>query len=142
MDAQNKRLSGWLEEHGLAGHFRLLGPRQDIPAINAELDIATLSSSGEGFPNVIGEAMACAVPCVATDVGEMGRIIGETGILVRPRDPQALADGWRRAIEAGGEQRAAWGAAARQRIREHYDLGDIARRYTRLYADIHAARAA
>ena len=65
-------------------------------AYNA-FDIATLASAfGEGFPNVIGEAMACGIPVAATDVGDVRRIVGGLGEVVPPHDPNGLAAGWTR----------------------------------------------
>ena len=76
------------------------GTRGDMTAVFNSFDIATSASAyGEGFGNVIGEAMACGVPCVVTDVGDSKMIVGDTGIVVPPRNPQALVDAWLRTLE-------------------------------------------
>jgi glycosyltransferase involved in cell wall biosynthesis len=106
----------------MAGHLRLgdrvlfAGMRKDIRAIYNSFDIATLTSLGEGFPNVVGEAMACGIPCVVTDAGDSERIVGSTGIVVPPGDPQALAQGWQKILEMGPEEKADLGKKARDRI--------------------------
>ena len=69
------------------------GVRGDMSAVYNALDILCLSSYREGFPNVIGEAMACGVPCVVADVGDSAKIVGDKGIVVPPGDPQMLATG-------------------------------------------------
>ena len=69
------------------------GSRNDMPAVYNSLDLLVSSSCGEGFSNAIAEAMACAVPCVVTDVGDSARIVGETGVVVPPQNPGALAQG-------------------------------------------------
>jgi glycosyltransferase involved in cell wall biosynthesis len=74
----------------LADRVIWAGTRADMPAVYNALDIATSSSYGEGFPNVIGEAMACGVPCVVTDVGDSAFIVGGLGIVISPKNPVGL----------------------------------------------------
>jgi glycosyltransferase involved in cell wall biosynthesis len=90
------------------------------------LDVATLTSAfGEGFPNVVGEAMACGAPTVVTDVGDAARVVGGAGVVVPPRDPQALAAGWLKCL---GRDRAALGAEARGRVVEHFGVRRLVER--------------
>jgi glycosyltransferase involved in cell wall biosynthesis len=108
-----------------------------MPAVYAALDIAALSSAwGEGFPNALGEAMACGISCAATDSGDTHELIGNTGIVVPRRDPEALAAAWHELIALGPQGRRALGAKARARIIRHFDLGMIVARYETLYHDI------
>ena len=115
-------------------HFHFLGERQDISKITAGFDIASLVSAwGEGFPNVVGEAMSCGVPCVVTDVGDSAWIVGETGKVVPPKDPEKLAQVWQEMIELGQEKRNQLGTLARQRIIENFSLDAIVEQYEELY---------
>lgn len=135
---ENRELAGWIEAAGIQSQCHLLGRREDIPRLTAALDIAsTAASHGEAFPIVIGEAMACRVPCVVTDVGDSAIIVGETGVVVPPKDPQALATGWRQLLlDMSREERLQLGLAARQRIMERYSLEKIVEQYKRLYESL------
>jgi len=82
---------------GLRGRVVWAGQIDDVRAAYNTFNIATLSSSfGEGFPNAVGEAMACGVPVVATDVGDARWIVGELGEVVPPSNPDLLCAGWTR----------------------------------------------
>jgi len=130
-------VAGAVAQAGMSEQFRLLDERADLEQLLPAFDLASLSSAfGEGFANVLGEAMACALPCVATDVGDARQVIGETGLIVPPGDPAALANAWRQMIEAGAERRAALGLAARQRIAERFSLETALRRYQAIYESL------
>lgn len=98
----------------------------DMPAAYAALDIATNCSHGEGFSNVVAEAMACECPCVVTDVGDSSWIVGETGEVVPPREPESLARGWLRLLQRLDEDGDALRAAARRRVVELFSVDALA----------------
>ncbi|NPV75031.1 MAG: glycosyltransferase [Anaerolineae bacterium] len=131
---QNPALAGWIVETGQSDHFHLLGRRVDMPRLTAALDLAVSASEyGEAFPNVIGEAMACGVPCVATDVGDSAAIIADTGLIVPPHNAQALAGAMLKILEMDSEDRHALSQAARQRVIENYSLAAMVSCYQALY---------
>ena len=134
--ADNTELASLIDTLQLQGHVRLLGRRTDIPEINAAFDIATLASRGEAFPNAVAEAMACGVPCVATDVGDVPIIVADTGVVVPPRDPAALSEGWSAIAAMTPRDRRSLGARARHRIVSNYTGSLRARRYAELYSSI------
>jgi len=135
---QNSPLARWIDEAGIRDRCHLLGLRQDMPRLFAGMDIATTASISEAFPVVVGEAMACETPCVVTDVGDSALIVGKTGLVVAPRDPEALAQAWRRLIEGGPALRRRLGIAGRDRIREFFALSTIVERYQAIYSELAA----
>lgn len=135
---QNSQLARWIDAAGIRDRCHLLGTRRDMPRLFAAMDIATTTSCSEAFPVVIGEAMACGTPCVVTDVGDSALIVGETGTVVPPGDSDALAEAWRKLIEAGPEARRRLGIAARCRIRRHFALPAIVERYQAIYTKLGA----
>ena len=107
---------------GLENKLIWAGECRDMPAVYNALDVAALSSHGEGFPNVIGEAMACEVPCVVTDVGDSALIVGDTGIVVKPRDPEALAAGMNNLLVKVEKYRVEETFKARKRICAYFGI--------------------
>jgi len=133
----NPRLHAAISEFNLGERVQLLGQTDDVPALCSALDIICVpSQSGEGFSNVLGEAMSCGLCPVATDIGDAATIIGETGWVVPPRDPAALARALDEAVEALATRRDEIRRACRQRVVEKFSLESIVSRYEKLYASL------
>ena len=125
---------------GIGRRVHRLGERRDIATLLAAFDIVVSSSHSEGFPNVVGEAMSCGVPCVVSDVGDSATLLGGCGVVVPPRDSEQLALGILRVLAMESSARQAMGAAGRTRIVSHYSLERIVNRYRELYLDIAQGR--
>ncbi len=134
VDESNATLRDWMDQEAIGDCCHVLGERADVPQLLAAMDVAVLCSAyGEGFPNAVGEAMACGVPCVCTDVGDAAAIVGDTGAIVSPGDADALADAVRRLLAESGEARTARSAGARGRIIDGYCIEDIVAQYRNFY---------
>ena len=115
----------------LRGHDRSLA--EWVPG----LDLLVLPSAwGEGFPNILGEAMSCAVPCIATDVGDSRFVIGDTGIIVPPRDPALMAKAILTLAELGPDGRRERGFSARERVRQEFAMDKVGALYAALYDSV------
>ena len=136
VDKTNSELCQWIDTMGLKGKVHLLGRRTDVSRLTAALDVAVCCSWGEGFPNVVGEAMACGVPCVVTDVGECAEIVGDTGQVVLPGDMENLAQKIISVLELPTDRRNRLCADARNRITQHYSLSSIINQYQKLYQSL------
>jgi len=121
---------------GLSRRVELLGARADIPELLVRSDVFVLSSRSEGFPVSVLEAMAAALPVVATDVGGVAEAVedGETGFLVPATDAEALARALERLL-ADGELRRRLGAAGRARALSLFDLPRYRAAYEELYRE-------
>lgn len=140
VDSANRSLNLLVRDLGLSGNLHMLGRRSDVPRLTAAFDIACSTSLGEGFPNILGEAMACGVPPVVTDVGDCAAIVGEAGKIVPSGDPAAMADAWLEILALTPEQRRTLGQAARHRVKMNFDLDSIVARYENLFAETAAAK--
>ncbi len=103
---------------GSIGKVHLFGLREDMPRLMASLDVVASASWTEAFPNVLGEAMACGVPCVVTDAGDSAYVVGDTGTVVPPGDMAGLADGIFRTLTLPATERRTLGERARARVAE------------------------
>lgn len=115
------------------GRFHPLGRRDDIEAILPGFDFFCLSSASEAFPNVLGEAMACGLPCIATDVGDCARLMDGNGRIVPPGDTGQMAEAIGEMARMDLARRAEIGEAARARIIAAYGLDATVDAYAELY---------
>lgn len=134
VEASRQPFPDWIKAHPvLLSRVHLLGERHDIPRLTAALDIASSSSWGEAFSNAIAEALLCAVPVVATDVGDARAIIGDSGICVPVGDAEAMSEAWAKLLTMPGEARRQLGELGRLRLLARFGIEAIADRYLELY---------
>ncbi len=129
----NAELKRMLGAAGILGKVALLGQRRDVPAIMNAFDILASTSTSEGFPNVIGEAMSCEIPCVVTDVGDSACIVGKAGLVVQAGDGEAMAAAWHSLLAMPKKDFLGLKQLARQRIVEEYEIGVVSRRYQAVF---------
>jgi glycosyltransferase involved in cell wall biosynthesis len=119
---------------GLDDRITWAGECRDLPAIYSALDLATLTSAfGEGFPNTVGEAMACEIPCVVTDVGDAAFVVDQTGVVIPPSQPQALAEAWGTMMDEPPSVHQARGRDSRDRILENFSISIMVQSHAEMY---------
>ena len=130
----NSTLTKLVRALDLDRNIVLLGRRSDIELIYPAFDLLTLCSiAGESFPNVLCEAMACDVPCVATDIGDSAEIIGDCGLIVPERDPEALTRAWHTLLEKPSQPGT---ETSRSRIAARYSLERMCAQYESFYRSL------
>ena len=133
LTADNAELVELIQYYGLVNDVYLLGQRDDIPEIMSALDIFILPSLSEGFPNVVGEAMACKKYCIVTDVGDSAFLVGDTGAVVEPGNPVAIANSIEQYTKLSEVEKSYYGEKARERVLENFDIKKIVLQFDRLY---------
>ena len=134
LDGMNTALAAAIRECRLEQYVRLVGETTCPQALLSACDLFCLPSAwGEGFPNAVGEAMACELPCVVTRVGDGPDLVGATGLVVDPGDREGLAQALLQLIRLGHTGRARLGARARSRIAASFSLPDVAARYAGVF---------
>ncbi|HRL21481.1 MAG TPA: glycosyltransferase [Alcaligenes sp.] len=140
MDSGNEALMRLLDQHQLHESVILMGRRSDVPRLMNALDVHVLSSSAEGFPNVVCEAMAAGVSNVVTDVGDAALIVGNEGWVVPPRHAEALSGAINSAVDELGSP--SWQARhehARERVARLFSLQGMVNNYTQAWTELAAA---
>lgn len=140
IDTDNSVLMQAIDKAQVSHVTHLLGLRQDIPRLMASLDVLVSSSYGEAFPNVLGEAMACGVPCVVTDVGDSAYIVGDTGKVVAPNDMIGLAEAVESLLSLPSFQRLTLGEQARHRIQENFEINHVVSLYESMYQEVYTLK--
>jgi glycosyltransferase involved in cell wall biosynthesis len=113
-----------------------LGPRQDIPALMSAFDVLLSSSTHEGFPNVLGEALACGTPCVSTDAGDSRDVVGDAGRVVPVGDAVALRDALAEVLRLDASERIRLGELGRAHMLKQHSIGAIVDRYVSLWEEL------
>ncbi|EKO3566828.1 glycosyltransferase family 4 protein [Vibrio metschnikovii] len=137
LNSTNTALNNEIKKLDLQSNLLLLDQRNDIASVMNGLDIHVLSSAfGEAFPNVLAEAMACGTPCITTDVGDAAVIVGDTGWVVPPKDPQVLAKAMSEAMEEKQSNPQAWQTrkqACRERIVNNFSINKMVEGYHQVW---------
>ena len=136
---ENKVLSSWIDQTNHRDRFVLLGERSDIATCLSLMDVFCLSSSIEGFPNALSEAMAMALPCVSTDVGDVSILLGDTGIIVPKENSEALANALSHVIELSSEQRQEMGERGKERVFRNFSIEKAKKSFESVYREITAS---
>ena len=138
-DRSNAPLMALISRLNIEDSVTLVGERANARALLPAFDVYCLSSRSEGFPNVVGEAMAAGIPCVTTNVGDAAFLVGDTGIIVPPEDPSSLARGLQLLLDEAPDIRRARGVRARTRITRNFSIQRMTDSYFNLYSDMLAA---
>lgn len=132
-------LESRVRDLGLESRVVFLGARRDCPALYGAADGFVLSSSWEGLPNVVMEALATGTPVVASRVGGVGELVedGMSGHLVPPRDPAALADAMANLMDTPLDERVRMGLRGRAHMEREFGVEPVTDMWESLYEDLY-----
>lgn len=135
-DKYNYALTNKISTLNLESNCILLGARSDVSELIKSFDYLVLPSLyGEAFPNVLGEAMASGVPCLATDVGDSKFIIGDTGFIVAPGDVALFYKAMYAACKLSASDYVNLSSKARQRVIDYFDINVVTKMFIELYQE-------
>ena len=136
---KNISLMSEIKRLKLSSHIKLIGQNDNIPQVMNGIDLHVLSSSyGEGFPNVVAEAMACGTPCIVTDVGDSAFVTGNTGWVVPPKNSIKLASAIENALKE--KDTVKWNKRCnkvRLRVKENFSIGNMIKLYNKVWIKVY-----
>ena len=139
VNQNNLKITSEIKKLKLEKKIKLIGQNDNILQIMNGIDLYVQSSSyGEGFPNVVAESMACGTPCVVTDVGDASLIVGKSGWVVPPNDPNKLAKAIEIALKEIKTRK--WNKRckrARLRIKTNFDISKMIKSYNELWYQVY-----
>jgi glycosyltransferase involved in cell wall biosynthesis len=136
VDAERARVHELSARFDLVDSVRWLGLRRDMPALLDAADAFVSASAWEGMPLAVAEAMAMEKPVVATDVGGVRELVGDAGVVIRAKDPEALAEAMLATMQRSEEEREQIGRAARERITRQFSVDAAADAWEALYREL------
>ena len=136
IDNLNFELLIIIKKLGLEDRVHMLGKRDDIPEIIPFFDVLCSSSLDEAFPNVVGEAMSAAIPCVVTDVGDCSVLVGDTGKVVPQEIKRDISEACLNLLKMPEEKRIKLGKKARTRIAQKFSIQKISNQYDQIYLSL------
>jgi glycosyltransferase involved in cell wall biosynthesis len=128
MTPENFELMSLAKKYGITEYVRLLGLKNNVPEIMAALDIHVMSSSVEGFGNVVAEAMACETPAIGTQTGAICEMIGASGWVVPVKNAPKLASAINLAIQERVVTPELWQIRrrlCRERIQQYFSIDSM-----------------
>jgi len=129
----NEKLMRQIQALQLCSNVLLLGIVKESPQFLSALDVFVSSSLSEGFSNAIGEAMACEVPCIVTDVGDSAFLVASKTWVVPSNDVSSLAQRLLWMLDKESHEMDAIGHQLRERIVQQYSIETIVKKYENLY---------
>jgi|JYMV01.1.fsa_nt_gi glycosyltransferase involved in cell wall biosynthesis len=136
VDLTNRQLMTLVNHYQMKELILFPGYMEDIPMAMNGLDIYVSSSTGEGWPNAIAEAMSCGVLCAVTDVGDSGKILGNTGRLVNASNPKDMAVAVASLLDLDQSKKNEYRDRARRRIVNNFQIDKSVKAYQKLYLNL------